>query len=285
MRFILTVTPGRSGQASLTDLVNRCGKGVLAAFEEPKIRPHLPGLLGDLERRFRRRFVETHEILGRGDVLRAFVANDEAALERHARARLAWIKRFAAGVPIYFDISKYFIRGLHRPLVRLVGKPRIVFLVRDPIFNMRSFVNRGKNFSLDNNRPDDAANILRMPADMAPEGRYLWAWAEGYLRGLRLIAAERLAPAHVIQTADLTDTATMTAHFAALEIPHDRIEPRDALNTNLSQGLGRTEVAMADIETFERWRAMVPPMLWDELDFMRGYDPRAARDVALQASR
>lgn len=274
MRFIFTVTPGRSGQASLTELVARCGIGVVPAFEEPQARVHLPGALGDIERRFRRKFFETHELLGRGDVLRAFAAKDDDALRRYAEARLAWMQRFAPKAEVFFDISKYFIRGMHRQLVALTDKPKIVLLIRDPILNMRSFVNRGKNFRLDNNSPADAANELPMPADMPAEGLYFWAWAEGYLRGLRLAEEFGLEAPRRIFTRDLEDAEAMTAHFRALEIGFKTIETRKAINTNLSQGHGRTQASAADIEAFERWRDTVPAAIWDRLDFMRGYDPR-----------
>lgn len=279
MRFIFTVTPGRSGQASLTELANRCGVGVKAAFEEPQIRPRLPGALGDLERHFRRRFIETHEILGRGDVLRAFASRDMQRLERFAMARLEWIKRFAAGSDIFFDISKYFIRGLHRPLVRLTARPAIVFLVRDPIQNARSFVNRGKDFRLDNNAPSDKVNELPMPDDQSPMGLYFWAWTEGYLRGLRLVEEEGLDKPIVIRTADLVNAPVMTRHFETLRIPVKDLVTVPAINTNESQGHGRTEVTPADVEAFERWREKVPAALWERLFFMHDYNPRAHLDA------
>lgn len=274
-RYIFTVTPGRSGQASLADLVQKSCRDVVAAFEEPQVRAILPGVAGDLERRLRRRFVETHEILGRGDVLRAFSQNDQSALERHARRRLDWIERYRRGAPVYFDISKYFIRGLHRPLAALT-RPRLVFLVRDPILNMKSFLNRGKDFFLDNNRPEDEVNEWSMPPTQAtPAARYLWAWLEGYLRGYRLVQELDLPPPCVIRTSDLTDAACMTEHCRTLGLTFDRIEVAPATNTNEQQGHGRTAVSAADLETFERWRDSIPAAILDRLDFMRDYDPRA----------
>lgn len=213
MRFVFTVTPGRSGQASLAELVNRCCIGVKGAFEEPGVRARLPGALGDLERRFRRRFVETHELLGRGKVLAAFAAGDGPALRRMAEARLRWMENFAGNAGVFFDISKYFIRGLHKPLVALIGRPDIVFLVRDPILNMRSFVNRGKNFFLDNNRPSDTANCLVIRGDLSVQELYFWAWTEGYLRGLDLVGEAGLAPVRIIRTDELTDAVAMSGHL------------------------------------------------------------------------
>ena len=159
-RLIFTVTAGRSGQASLTELLNLHVPDCLAMFEEPQVRPHLPRALGDLERRFRRRFVETHELLGRGRVLAAFDAGDEVALDGFATQRLRWIDCQAGrrGARIYVDVSKYFARGLHRALLRARPDAGLIRLVRDPLLNMRSFLNRDKNFDLDNNDPGNRNN-------------------------------------------------------------------------------------------------------------------------------
>lgn len=274
-RYIFTVTPGRSGQASLADLVQRNCCGTLAAFEEPQVRPLLPGIAGDFERRFRRRFIETHEILGRGDVLRAFTCGDQVALERHARRRLQWIEEYCRQTPVYFDVSKYFIRGLHRPLAALT-RPRLVFLVRDPILNMKSFLNRGKNFFLDNNNPQDAANEWSMSGPNAnePAAQYLWAWLEGYLRGWRLVRDLGLDAPQIIYTRDLTDADCMARHFRALGLTFDRVEVAPAINTNQQQGRRKTVVTVDDLVAFERWREMVPTEIWARLEFLQAYDPR-----------
>jgi len=65
-RYIFTVTAGRSGQSTLTSLFNNHIRSSYVAFEEPQINYLFHGRLSDLERKFRRRFIETHELLGRG---------------------------------------------------------------------------------------------------------------------------------------------------------------------------------------------------------------------------
>jgi len=275
MRFIFTVTPGRSGQSSLQELVDRCCPNVRATFEEPQINYCFPKRLQNFEHRFRRRYIETHELLGRGDVLRAFVEDDGPALRKYAQRRYDWIRNIARDSEVYFDISKYFIRGVHGPLTELVGKPRIVFLVRDPILNMRSFVNRNKNFWLDNNDPSATMNELQLTADGPVEFLYLWAWLEGYLRGVRLISDFDLAAPVVIRTSDLEDTEKMAQHFTNLELPFDSIETIAPINTNVGSGLRPTEVNSKDVETFERFRDRVPESAWRLLPFMNNYDPRA----------
>src|SRR5581483_5102959 len=182
-RFIFTVATGRCGQASFAEWVNRHVPAAYAAFEEPHARTRLPGALGDLERHFRRRFVETDELLGRGKVLDAFVRGDDAYIERVAAKRIAMAERWlaAAGKSIYVDVSKFYARGLHIGFARLVPRFGLVILLRDPIANMRSFLNRDKNFWKDNAPSDAARNQLRLdPSSLGKGELYLWAWCEMY---------------------------------------------------------------------------------------------------------
>jgi hypothetical protein len=101
-QYIFTVTAGRSGQALLTNLLRQHVPGCFPAFEKPSINRHLPGFLGDMERQFRRRFVETHELLGRGQVLTAFDQGDDAYLEKIARQHLSLIAYFMANANTNF---------------------------------------------------------------------------------------------------------------------------------------------------------------------------------------
>lgn len=286
MRYIFTATAGRSGQASLTDLLNRHVPGCLAYFEEPQVHPRLPSVLGDLERRFRRRFVETHELLGRGRVLEAFSAGDEAALDRMAARRLSWIEAEARrhAAEVYVDVSKYFVRGLHRAICRAVPDLGVVRLVRDPILNMRSFLNRGKDFYLDNNRPDCSANQFRLDADRLESGElYLWAWCEVYLRFDALVSEFGLSPAVEIRTDDLNDPARMAQHLSALGLAHSAIEVAAPRNTNRSLGLGGTAVTRDDIALFERFRDRIPAAVRARIAYLDDYDPGALHETGRAA--
>lgn len=276
--YYFTVTAGRCGQATFTEIVRRSVPGVLALHEEPHVRPVLPRALGDLERRFRRRFVETHELLGRGAVLGAFECGDEAALERFAARRLAWIERQVqrGGAAIYVDVSKHFVRGMHRPIARARPDIGVIRLVRDPIVNMRSYGARGKNFGLDNSSPGCRFNELVLDPDALslPE-KYLWAWCEVYLRFDRLVEEFALSPAVEIRTDDLNDTAVLAERFDALGLPYGEIPTVPPRNTNASQGLGETVVRVEDIELFERFRDRIPARARNRIAYFDGYDPRA----------
>lgn len=268
-RFFFTISPGRSGQASLSALLAAAVPDSFVAFEEPQVRPRLPGRLGNLERRFRRRFVETHELLGRGDVLRAFDEGDDGALDRYAGDRLAWIDRQMRrrGVATYIDVSKHFLHGMHAPtLTRLKARGdwpvRMLRLVRDPIENMRSYLNRGKDIALDYGAPDSRFNELRLdPADLSKGERYLHAWCETYLRGDRLIRDFDLAPAETIQTEALSDSDAVSALLDRLGLDHGPVPELPAQNTNVGRGFRPTEPDPEDLETFARFMDRVPAEL------------------------
>ncbi len=255
-RYVFTVTAGRSGQASLCDLLRAHVPGCYAAFEEPAVNPVLPGPLGDLERRFRRRFVETHELLGRGKVLTAFEQGNEAYLDGIVARRLRMIARTLARhrATIYVDASKYFARGLHRAFARALPGLSLVRLVRDPLLNMRSFLNRNKSFRLDNSLPDAPSNIVRLgSADMEKGEFYLWAWCEMYLRFDRLVEEFKIERAVEIRTEHLADAARMNAALDALGLSHTPVVPAAPVNTNAEHGYGQTRILQEDLDLFERF--------------------------------
>ena len=275
-QYIFTVTAGRSGQASLTNLLRQHVSGCYPAFEEPRVNRHLPGVLGDFERRFRRRFVETHELLGRGRVLSAFDQGDDAYLEKIARRRVRMAEHILEhhGAHIYIDVSKYFARGLHRGFARILPSFSLIRLVRDPLLNMCSFLNRGKNFQLDNNLPDRPSNILRLDsADFAPGEFYLWAWCEMYLRFDQIVENCNVSRSVEIRTDHLHDPARIDAAFDRLGLAHSPVTASPAANTNISQGHGGTAVSHQDIDLFERFTARLSADMKRRIAYFSDYDP------------
>lgn len=286
-RFIFTVSTGRSGQASLTAFFERFVPNCLTLFEEPQVRPILPGAIGDIERLFRRRFIETNELLGRGKVLTAFDSGDEKALARMAQNRVDWLLRQATRhqSDIVADISKHFIHGLHRHTLRIVDNVTIIRLIRDPILNMRSYLNRSKNFYLDNNRPDSPNNELVLsPSDLNPGELYLWAWCETYLRGDALVKEFGLSQMIEIRTEDMNDAAAMTRHFDTLNLSHHPVEIIPPKNTNIESGFRETTISEDDVETFERFMSRIPSRTLDRLSYLTGYLPRKHDQFSKQAS-
>ena len=281
-RFIFTVATGRCGQSSLTELVERHVSGCYPAFEEPHVRPLLPPPFDTYERRFRRRFIETNELLGRGKVLTAFERGDHAYIDAIAEKRLRMIQNdmVRRGASIYFDISKFFARGLHHGFTRAVNRYALVNLVRDPLRNMRSFLNRDKNFTLDNNLPEAPSNLLRLSsANMVPGELYLWAWCELYLRFEAMRQSARVTHAVEIRTEHLEDPSRMNAAFDALGLRHSPVESRPPRNTNVQQGLPETRVDEHDIRLFERFVDRIPGGLRDRITYFSNYDPRTFHKV------
>jgi hypothetical protein len=272
-RYIFTVASGRCGQSSLSHFLNTHVENCYAAFEEPSPRLHFCGILGDMERRFRRRFVETHELLGRGKVLSAFDSGDEAYLDRIVAKRLVLMDKKGAG--IHIDVSKYFARGLHHAFARACPDLSLILLVRDPILNMRSFLNRNKSFTLDNNMPEAKSNLLRLPCDGFEKGElYLWAWCEMYLRYLALIEKYNIEISTVIHTSDLNDAYKMNAHFDTLQLLHTPVKMTKPRNTNVEQGKDQTVITTEDIELFEKFILRVPQPAVAKISYLSDYDPR-----------
>lgn len=285
-RFIFTVATGRCGQASLAELVEAFVPGCYDAFEEPNIRPILPRPFDRYERQFRRRFVETHELLGRGRVLTAFEAADRSFIDGIVAKRLRSMRqRMAArGTRIYFDISKFFARGLHVGFTKAVGPHALVNLVRDPLLNMRSFVNRAKDFTLDNNLPNARSNMLRLDSsDMSPGELYLWAWCELYLRFDALRQSNQVTHAIEIRTERLEDADYMNAVFDALDLAHLPVAARPPRNTNTQQGLETTRASADDIRLFERFLGRVPAAARARIDYLKDYDPWAVHNISAVA--
>lgn len=272
MRYVFTVTAGRSGQHSLTELLSRHVAGVNAVCEAPRPKLRLArysGFLGSLETKFRRRFFETNELLGRGKVLRAFEAGDAAYLDGIARRRLAAIHK--SGAEIYVDVSKFFARGLHRAFARAVEEFSLILLVRDPLLNMKSFLNRNKNFTLDNSLPDAKSNELVLnSADFAKGELYLWAWCEMILRYEKLIREFGVKRHVVIRTEELERPDIMGRHLDALDLPHSPCERVGKINVNPKE----SSVDKSDVALFENFVARLSEETLRKLNYLQGYDPR-----------
>lgn len=273
---IFTVVAGRSGQATLTEILQRHVPGCFPAFEAPSLNLRLSGKLGQWEHRFRRRFVETHELLGRGKVLDAFERGDTEYLEKIARKRLRMIRRdlVRIGAHTYFDVSKFFARGLHVGFCRALPKIGLLRLVRDPVANMRSFLNRSKNFRLDNSLPDAQSNILRLDSrDMLPGELYLWAWCEIYMRFDRMIDGGGVACSAEIRTEQLNDPVHVETALRNLGLDFTPVIPVGHLNTNISLGFRETRIDDDAVATFERFMTRLPGGVLDQIPYLSGYSP------------
>ncbi|MBT5400608.1 hypothetical protein HOL24_08715 [bacterium] len=278
-RYIFTVTAGRSGQNTLSSLIENHVKCSYVAFEEPRINYLFKGKIANIERRFRRNFIETHELLGRGKVLTSFIDGNVKYIENIAQKKLNIIKKnmIANKSKIYIDVSKYFARGLHIGFQEILPKFSLIHLVRDPISNMCSFLNRNKNFYLDNNSPYAEGNFLRLGPDlMESSDLYLWAWCEMALRYENMKKSEFVDKYIEIHTSRLNDSDYMNQCFNTLDLGHDTIKENNIrLNTNVDSGYKKTEVTKYDVEKFEKFIDKVPKSVIATIPYLQTYNPHS----------
>jgi hypothetical protein len=282
-RWIFTASPGRSGQGTLAAFLAAHVEGAYVAFEEPQVRLRLPGALGDLERRFRRRFIETDEMLGRGRILAADSSGDQGYIDRIVAQRMRAIIREAqrTHARVYIDVNSRFVRGLCWGFARAVPRLSLIRLLRDPVLVMRSYLNRGKSFAREHVSPGAPNNILRLdPSGFAPGEFYLWAWCESYLRFDRLAELPIVEKAVELRTEWLNDAAAMDRFMGALGLAHRPARVLVPSNTNLGHGYGTTRVSSDDVRLFGRFLDRLTPAMRSRLRYLDNYEPEAMTGTA-----
>tara|TARA_X000000950_G_scaffold108424_2_gene136738 strand:- start:3029 stop:3898 length:870 start_codon:yes stop_codon:yes gene_type:complete len=259
--YIFTITNGRSGQETLYRILQKYAINCFSDFEAPNIKTLMPSPLNVIERKIRRKFIETDELLGRGKVIQAYENKDFKFIENIARKRLVFIEEqmHKLKADSYFDISKFYVRGLFEGFNRLVKAYSLVFLVRDPLQNMKSFYNRNKNFYLDNSVPSAKTNILQLNHEcLSKEELYLWAWSEVFLRFKRLSKSNRVLKSIVFKTEDLKSPKRVETLFKSLNIKYNAIKDVKIINTNQEIGLRKTKVLEEDLEKLVKFIKKLP---------------------------
>lgn len=259
--FIFTVTNGRTGQATLHKILKKFTLNCYSEFEAPNINIILPFFLGDIEKKIRRKFIETNELLGRGKVITAYENNDVGYIKKITKRRLASIekKMDSLRVDYYFDVSKYYIRGLYKGFNSMLNSISLVFLVRDPLLNMKSFYNRNKNFFLDNSSPSAVSNLLRIDIkDLSKKELYLWAWAEIFLRYKKISKSNNISRSIIFKTEDLHSPEKIKKLFNFLNIKHTIINATKKINTNAELGITNTIIEKDDLILLKSFIKKIP---------------------------
>ena len=259
--YIFTVTNGRSGQATLFKVLRENAVNCISAFEEPSIKPIFPFFIGDLEKKIRRRFFETNELLGRGNIIKAYENKNYEYIKKISSKRLKLINKQLTekNANCYFDISKFYIRGLYKGFNFFLENLSIVFLVRDPLENMKSFINRNKNFFLDNSSPLAKSNILNLDCKSISKGElYLWSWAETFLRYQELSKTKKIKKSLVYYCEDLQFPDKVSELLKSLGVEHTKIKKIKKINTNEQAGITRTEVDKKDILLLKEFIMKIP---------------------------
>jgi len=276
-RYIFTVTTGRSGQETLANILNSSMENVYASFEAPNINTIFKGGLSNIEHKVRRKYIETHELLGRGKILKAYDNKDISFINDITSKRIKTINKrlVSENKSIYIDVSKYFARGLHVGFCNMLPQISIINLVRDPLTNMKSFINRQKNFILDNNLPDVSSNILQLDSSsMRKEELYLWVWCEIYLRFQYLKKKKCVNSYTEILTERLNDPDYLTESLRLIDLQYNPdSHTKQNFNTNTSKGYTATSVSSEDIDVFYRFMERVPSNLIKKIPYLVNYDP------------
>ena len=259
--FIFTITNGRSGQETLYNIIKSNSINCLTNFEHPNFKPYFSNILGDIERKIRRKFLQTNELLGRGKVLKAFEKNNIDYIEKIAKVKLNLFEKEAEKhkVDIYFDISKYFIRGLHLGFCNLLNEYSLVFLIRDPLMNMNRFINRKKTLLLHNNLPSSDKNLLTMDSGNFDKGEYyLWSWAEVYLRYQQMRKSAKVRSSIVLNTSDLNNKEKVINFFKEININFKPIKYIKKYNTNEENNYLKTSIKPEDLNLLEKFILKLP---------------------------
>lgn len=259
--YIFTITTGRSGQATLHKVLQENAINCISAFEEPSIKPIFPFFIGDLEKKIRRRFFETNELLGRGNIIKAYENKNYEYIKKISSKRLKLINKqlFEKNANCYFDVSKFYIRGLYKGFNFFLENLSIVFLVRDPLENMKSFLNRNKDFFLDNSSPTAKANILNLDSKHVSKGElYLWSWAETFLRYQKLSKTKKIKKSIVFYSEDLQFPCKVSGLLNRLGVEHKKIKNIKKINTNEQQGIKKTAVDIKDIILLKEFIMKIP---------------------------
>jgi hypothetical protein len=268
---------GRSGQQTLVKLLNCCLDDAYSAFESPTIDTIFKGKLSRIERKIRRKYFETHDLLGRGSVLKAYDNNNISFINNIALKRVDMInkKLDSENKSIYIDVSKHFAKGLHIGFCNVLPEISIINLVRDPLMNMKSFINRQKNFILDNNIPDSSSNILQLRSlDMTQEEFYLWAWCEIYLRFQYLKKKMCVSGYTEIFTEKLNNGDYLAESLGLIDLQYNLgNHTNQNINTNTGKGYDSTCVSQKDIDIFYKFLEKIPSNLIKKIPYLNDYHP------------
>jgi hypothetical protein len=270
-KYVFTVTAGRSGQVSLSEIINKYSINCHAEVEHPEIQTFFKGRLGKYEHNFRRRFIETNELLGRGKVLTSFVDNDINYIASIAKKKETIFNALLKGnSKIYFDVGKHFARGLHLGFDQVLESYSVVLLVRDPMENILSFIRRDKDFYRDNNHPSDLMNQYVFIKDKyTPVELYAWMWVEIYLRFLSMVKSDKINSYYVLHTQDLNKKEKIMDLFEVLGLKGNFTDFK-AIKMNTSNSRGAS-LSTNERDQFLSFISDLPVKILNKIPILKKY--------------
>ncbi len=273
MNLIFTACTGRCGQNSLAEYFNRFGKNCFAEVEPPDLIYKQEWIFGNLVRIIQRKWIVTHEDLGRGKALLWYDNDKNERLEKLAKKRLKRILKFRC--EHYIELSKFFIRSYCDAIYNLRKDIGVIKLYRNPLKNAPSFVNRNKKFSLDGVMPFFKKTCFKTDMEKLTKYQlYLWQWVEIDLRYQRFIEENNIEKHYEIKTEDLNEPTEVDQLFNYFDIElKTDIKPISPKNTNVSQGKPETVVRSQDIDEFYRFLEMMPADIMKKVSHIKDYCP------------
>lgn len=276
MELIFTAVVGRSGQNTLAEYFNKYGIGCFAEVEPPDLIFKAKGRLGGILYKIQRKWIVTHELLGRGKAKEWYENKNHIKLNIIAAKKLRRIKRLQRKhkFKTYIEISKFFLRTQCDYIFNNAPNISIIKLTRDPISNARSFVNRDKNFYLDNVPPGYKQNCLKLDGKRLTRFQlYLWSWFEMELRYYRFIENHKIKQIFELKTNDLNNKKKIAEMFEYFGIDHRELTELSRKNTNVQQGYSKTTVTKNDIREYEEFIRIIPERLLSKVKYLEYYDP------------
>ncbi len=273
MNIIFTVSTGRSGQNTLSEYFNRYGKKCYAEVDPPHLIYKEHWLFGNFARIVQRKWIVTHEDLGRGEMLKWYDDDENSKLDKIVRKKIRRINKFKC--KYYIEMNKNFIRSYCDAVYKLHTDIGIINLFRNPMETARSYVNRNKNIALDGVMPNFKKACFKINIKRLTKYQlYLWQWVETELRFQRFIKDNGITKYYALRTEDLNDNKKLEELFRFFGIEfRDEIKIVRPYNTNVSQGKLKTVVKPQDIREFKTFLSMIPNEIMNKLEILQQYYP------------
>lgn len=277
LETIFTAVVGRSGQNSLAEIFNKFCKNCFAEVEPPDLLYKSKGLLSGYINNFQRKFIVTHELLGRGKTKEWFEKKDFKNLDKVIEKKRKRIERLQKKYKFstYIEISKFFMRTQYLSFHKIYPDLKLIKLTRDPIENAKSFINRSKDFYLDNVPPSYKQNCLQMDENKLTKFQlYLWSWCEIELRFQEFVKQNNINNYFCIKTNELNNKQRLLDLLNFFNLEYGEIQSLPHLNKNTDSGNRATKIEQSDIEQFLKFIEMVPPERLSTIEYLKDYNPQ-----------
>ena len=220
----------------------------LAEVEPPGLIYPNHWALGNWLRNAQRRWIVTDEMMGRGSALDWYAGNKHIELRNLSASRLQRVARLCDRLnkKHYFELSKFFIRTYFEATYSLRSDIGILFLHRDPLYNAKSYVNRRKNFFLDNQSPITQNVLISINPDLLSKFQiYLWSWCEVEIRFRRFVRQNKIKRCFELSSVDLLDPKiffSMLDFFSITHLQHSDFVNVSPENSNEQASYGQTKI-------------------------------------------